>query len=216
MRKLSPSICTVGSQHDNLALGSSSTHVILQVEETAVPLDERSLSDLESDAGRADLDTRFMKALLRPPAVNLWPPLLPRPPPPPTCAPPPSSSFRVFLRRPHPPTTTRPSATAYLDGLRGLAALIVFFCHLAYTCFVIAPGWGYVDPGPPEDAPASANNRHVLKMPFLRLLYSGPPMACAFFVVSGYALSLRPLRLARGRRFEALSGTMASLVFRRG
>ncbi|KAK0719694.1 hypothetical protein B0H67DRAFT_643018 [Lasiosphaeris hirsuta] len=115
--------------------GHASSKHTLNYEETTVLLDEKSLSDLESDAGRADRDTRFMEALGAAPALK-WPLLR-------------SLLLRTALfllpsfLRPHPSplaTTTRPSATAYLDGLRGLAALIVFFCHLAYTCFVIAPG----------------------------------------------------------------------------
>jgi len=96
------------------------------------------------------------------------------------------------------------SGTAYLDGLRGLAAFFVFLCHFAYTCFVIAPGWGY------------RGDRSMLKLPFLRLFYSGPPMVCVFFVVSGYALSARALKQIRSRRLDALAGTVSSLVFRRG
>lgn len=32
--------------------------------------------------------------------------------------------------------------TAYLDALRGLAALFVFFCHMSYTVFSINIGYG--------------------------------------------------------------------------
>ncbi|KAK0613495.1 acyltransferase 3, partial [Immersiella caudata] len=97
------------------------------------------------------------------------------------------------------------SPTAYLDGIRGIAALVVFICHLTYTCFVIAPGYGYRN-----------SHFHILSLPFLRLLYSGPPMVCLFFVVSGYALSLKPLRLIRSRSYSDLTTTLSSLIFRRG
>ena len=90
--------------------------------------------------------------------------------------------------------------------MRGLAALFVFFCHYFYTCFVIAEGWGYGD-----------SNYNLLKLPFLRLFYAGPPMVCVFFVISGYALSLKPLKLMRSKDGHGqLSNTMASLIFRRG
>ncbi|KAK4190614.1 acyltransferase [Podospora australis] len=105
----------------------------------------------------------------------------------------------------HHHTTLRLSPTAYLDGIRGLAALFVFFCHYFYTCYVIATGYG-LDEG----------NYHLLKLPFIRLLYSGPPMVCVFFVVSGYALSLKPLKQIRARQFAELSNTMSSFIFRRG
>ena len=94
--------------------------------------------------------------------------------------------------------------TAYLDGMRGLAALFVFFCHYFYGYFFIAFSWGYGE-----------NNYHVLKLPFIRLFYQGPPMVCVFFVISGYALSLRPLKLIRARNYESLASTMASFIYRR-
>jgi peptidoglycan/LPS O-acetylase OafA/YrhL len=99
--------------------------------------------------------------------------------------------------------------TAYLDGMRGLAALFVFFCHYSYGCFVLTRGYGYVY----EDGHV---NDYFLQLPFIRLLYSGPPMVCIFFVISGYALSLKPLKLMRSRSWDAMSTTMASSIFRRG
>ncbi|KAK1836200.1 acyltransferase family-domain-containing protein [Podospora conica] len=103
------------------------------------------------------------------------------------------------------PPDTPPHPTSHLDGLRGLAALFVFHCHLLYTAYAIAPGYGH-----------AASHHHLLLLPFLRLLHAGPPMVCLFFVVSGYALSLRPLRLARKRRADAVGPALSSLVFRRG
>jgi peptidoglycan/LPS O-acetylase OafA/YrhL len=97
--------------------------------------------------------------------------------------------------------------TSYLDGMRGLAALFVFFCHYSYTCFVITIGYGYGESG---------QNHNILQLPIVRLLYSGPPMVCGFFVISGYALSLKPLKQMRSRSWEPLYTTMASSIFRRG
>lgn len=105
-----------------------------------------------------------------------------------------------FTPQPPPPPLT---PTSHLDGLRGLAALFVFHCHVLYTSYIIAPGYGH-----------SSSHHHLPLLPLLRLLFSGPPMVCLFFVISGYALSLRPLRLARQRRPP--DGVLASLVFRRG
>ncbi|KIW06170.1 uncharacterized protein PV09_02656 [Verruconis gallopava] len=99
--------------------------------------------------------------------------------------------------------------TAYLDGMRGLAALFVFFCHFSYGCFSITRGYGYVwDDGQQND--------YLLQLPIIRLIYSGPPMVCIFFVISGYALSLKPLKLMRSRSWDAMSVTMSSSIFRRG
>ncbi|PSR76855.1 acyltransferase 3, partial [Coniella lustricola] len=94
--------------------------------------------------------------------------------------------------------------TSYLDGMRGLAALFVFFCHYSYSAFAIADGYG-----------SNNENRYLLKLPIFRLLYAGPPMVAIFFIVSGYALSLKPLKLARSQRWGELSTTMSSFIFRR-
>ncbi len=110
------------------------------------------------------------------------------------------------------------SPTAYLDGMRGLAAFFVFFCHYFYTAFFIAEGYHWLPRPPPDsDAPPPTTSTYtsLWRLPFVRLLYSGPSMVCVFFVISGYALSLRPLQLARRRNAEAFARTTSSLVFRR-
>ncbi|TWU70789.1 hypothetical protein ED733_000152 [Metarhizium rileyi] len=94
--------------------------------------------------------------------------------------------------------------TAYLDGMRGLAALFVFFCHYSYQGFTIAKSWG-----------TGEDNYHFLKLPILRLWYQGPAAVCVFFVISGYALSYRPLKLIRSGAFSDFATTMSSLTFRR-
>ena len=94
--------------------------------------------------------------------------------------------------------------TAYLDGMRGLAALFVYFCHYSYQSFTIAKGWGFDE-----------NNYHILKLPFFRLWYQGPPAVSMFFVISGYALSYKALKLARSRNWAESANNMSSLVFRR-
>lgn len=99
--------------------------------------------------------------------------------------------------------------TAYLDGMRGLAALFVFFCHFSYGCFTLTKAYGYVW----EDGTV---NNSFLQLPIIRLFYAGPPMVCIFFVISGYALSLKPLKLMRSRNWGDLSITMSSSIFRRG
>lgn len=100
--------------------------------------------------------------------------------------------------------SSRLGPTAYLDGMRGLAALFVFFCHYSYSSFKISPGWGF-----------DGEYYDFLRLPFVKLLYTGPPMVCVFFVISGYALSLKPLKMIRSRNTEGFSQTISSLAFRR-
>ncbi|CAH0016013.1 unnamed protein product [Clonostachys rhizophaga] len=94
--------------------------------------------------------------------------------------------------------------TSYLDGMRGLASLFVYFCHYSYQAFTIAEGYG-----------CGETNYHILKLPFLRLWYQGPAAVCVFFVISGYALSYRPIKLIRSGQWSEFSNTISSLTFRR-
>ncbi|KAI5462503.1 acyltransferase 3 [Mariannaea sp. PMI_226] len=112
-----------------------------------------------------------------------------------------------FLQGRHMREQIRPAKihpTAYLDGIRGLAALFVFFCHYTYQGFHIAFAWGF-----------DGAHTQMMKLPFIRLWYSGPAWVTVFFVISGYALSYKPLRLIRSRNHKELSNVMASTVFRR-
>jgi hypothetical protein len=104
-----------------------------------------------------------------------------------------------FLRPSH-----KIAPTAYLDGIRGLAALFVFFCHYSYQCFIIAKSWG-----------TDEDSLHFLKLPLIRIWYQGPAAVCVFFVISGYALSYKPLKLMRNHSFGDFATTMSSLTFRR-
>ncbi|KAK8042304.1 acyltransferase family-domain-containing protein [Apiospora rasikravindrae] len=178
-------------------------------EEKLLLIEERSMSDVESESGRMELDQRFpaqqwlsraksygkafrisaLSSVVIRSAIFLLPSFLH-----------PSRNSRERLRG-----GDKLGPTAYLDGMRGLAALFVFFCHYFYTSFVIAEGWGHNDA-----------NYHFWKLPFVRLLFSGPSMVCIFFIISGYALSLKPLKQIRGRSFEGLLNTMTSFIFRRG
>ncbi|KAJ4153985.1 hypothetical protein LMH87_010449 [Akanthomyces muscarius] len=167
------------------------------------------VSDTESDGDLFDEKTRSswtrfrVSRLLTAPWIfarsTSWRPLLVR-----------FGFFLVpsFLQGRHAREQIRPaklSPTAYLDGMRGLAALFVFFCHYFYQAFVIAEGWG-----------AGESNYHFLKLPFVRIWYQGPPAVCLFFVISGYALSYRPLKLARSRSSADFGNALSSLIFRRG
>ena len=100
------------------------------------------------------------------------------------------------------------SRTAYLDGLRGAAAWIVFVRH--YTTAYqprVELGYGQVF----ENEVYTG----IMRLPFLRLLYGGP-LVQIFFVVSGYVLALKPLRLIHERAFESLLHSLTVSVFGRG
>lgn len=74
--------------------------------------------------------------------------------------------------------------TAWLDGMRGIAAFLVYIRHFAAATHPdIQYGWG-----------TNGEHRNFIHLPFLRLLTAGPAMVALFFIISGYALSLGPLR----------------------
>lgn len=191
-------------------------HAYSSSQDTSPPEEEKfsllteHVSDVDSDSDIFDEKARFairlpsvtarvLTAPLRHVRSISWLPLLLR-----------FGIFLIpsFLQGRHAREQIRPaklSPTAYLDGMRGLAALFVFFCHYFYQAFIIAEGWG-----------AGENNYHFLKLPFIRLWYQGPPAVCLFFVISGYALSYRPLKFVRSGASTDFSTAISSLVFRRG
>lgn len=99
-------------------------------------------------------------------------------------------------------------STAYLDGLRGAAAWIVFVRH--YTVAYQA----HVELGYGQEF-ENETYAGILRLPILRLLYSGP-LVQIFFVVSGYVLGLKPLKLMDERAWEALLHSLTVSVFGRG
>lgn len=110
-----------------------------------------------------------------------------------------------FLRRP--PKPQKLHSTSYLDGLRGIASLIVFVGH--YTENNV--GW-YQEPyGLYEDrAPSSP-----LQLPIIRIIYSGRPMVHVFFIISGFVLSYKPIKQIHEQQYSALANTLSSSIFRR-
>lgn len=101
--------------------------------------------------------------------------------------------------------------TSYLDGLRGVASLIVFFCH--YTEHSL--GWFTGQPYGSWDDNETVKASSILQLPYLRLIYSGRPMVHIFFFISGFALSYKPLTMLRKRDLVGTAAALSSSVFRR-
>jgi peptidoglycan/LPS O-acetylase OafA/YrhL len=101
--------------------------------------------------------------------------------------------------------------TAYLDGLRGFAALMVYFGHhqlWAHDSLIVGPilenGFGW------------EKNYHFCTFPGIRLFFTGGHFAVTvFFVISGYVLSAKPLSLIHNGDMEKLGENLGSALFRR-
>ena len=102
------------------------------------------------------------------------------------------------------PSTDDVHATSYLDGFRGVFAFLVFVRHFALP-WQPDVDYGYLQ-GEGHDG--------VLRLPGLRLLYAGPNVP-VFLVVSGFVMSLKPLRLVRSGKYDAVYESSISSVFRR-
>lgn len=111
-----------------------------------------------------------------------------------------------FLRKP-PTRTQKLHPTSYLDGLRGVASLIVFVGH--YTENNV--GWYQEAYGLYEDRAASS----PLQLPIVRIIYSGRPMVHVFFIISGFVLCYKPIKQIHEQQYSALSSTLSSSIFRR-
>lgn len=103
------------------------------------------------------------------------------------------------------PTQLRP--TAFLDGLRGVAAWAVFNTHLS-SVLVRDSGASFGHPG---------GHWEPWKLPILNLIFKGDFAVGIFFVISGFALSISPVsQMNKSPRNVGQAMTkMASAAFRR-
>ncbi|KAK8114327.1 hypothetical protein PG999_006396 [Apiospora kogelbergensis] len=103
------------------------------------------------------------------------------------------------------------SPTAYLDGVRGVAALIVYVFHWGYLWFpFLRRGWHSS-----SASGVSETDDLFLQLPVVRALHSGRASVTVFFVVSGYVLAVKTLaRIHQGQSDRALD-SLAGSLFRR-
>ncbi|KAK4236813.1 acyltransferase family-domain-containing protein [Achaetomium macrosporum] len=110
-----------------------------------------------------------------------------------------------FIRYPS-PGSLRLRPTSWLDGVRGVAALAVYLFHAMGCWASLVPAWRA------DDAQTS-----ILQLPLVRTIFVGGGGAVSvFFVLSGYVLTQRCLRLIRAGSGTAVYPAVASSAFRRG
>jgi peptidoglycan/LPS O-acetylase OafA/YrhL len=95
------------------------------------------------------------------------------------------------------------SPTAWLDGIRGIAAFLVYIRHFAAATH------------PDIQYAFDEKHRYIIQLPFFHLLTAGPAMVSLFFIVSGYALSWGPLCTLHYRSIESCFHRLSSAIFRR-
>jgi peptidoglycan/LPS O-acetylase OafA/YrhL len=101
----------------------------------------------------------------------------------------------------------RPSlGTSWLDGLRGVAALQVFFFHFFGRYIKWSRSFG----SSPED-------RYIHQLPIFRSIWgAGSSAVSVFFLISGYAITVKSLHLLRQRQYDDLYKGLSSSLIRRG
>jgi peptidoglycan/LPS O-acetylase OafA/YrhL len=101
--------------------------------------------------------------------------------------------------------------TAYLDGLRGFAAFLVYWHHHQM--------WPRESIGADiifENAYGFKDKYFMATLPFIRTFFSGGHFAVSiFFVISGYVLATKPLALIYAGDYEKLGDNLSSALFRR-
>ncbi|OAP54913.1 hypothetical protein AYL99_10613 [Fonsecaea erecta] len=113
-------------------------------------------------------------------------------------------SFASRARAAKTSTSSSSDKISALDGLRGIACLIVLHEH--WTCAVD-------DPWRPYAMPDLATG--FMWKPFVILLWGGEAMVNLFFVISGYVLSCKPLGLLYSSGPQMMYECIASSSFRR-
>lgn len=99
--------------------------------------------------------------------------------------------------------------TAYLDGLRGFAALVVYWQHHVL--------WAHYDANTQLERGFGYEGQYAFgTFHFVRTFFTGGHFAVAtFFVISGYVLATKPLSLMQSGDYAKLGDNLASALFRR-
>lgn len=99
------------------------------------------------------------------------------------------------------------SPTSYLNGLRGVACIVVFNQHvLNLLCHWSLRAYG---------TPGVAKN--ALQLPIVRVVYAGDGMVSLFFVLSGYVLGYSPLSMMAAKTpGDEFLARLSSSILRRG
>ena len=101
--------------------------------------------------------------------------------------------------------------TAYLDGLRGFAAFLVYWQHHQLWPLRHIPANRIL-----ENAYGFEDQYYFAAMPFVRTFFTGGHFSVAvFFVISGYVLSAKPLALIYAGDYIKFGDNVASALFRR-
>lgn len=111
-----------------------------------------------------------------------------------------------FLRNTNPGTGRK--RTAYLDGIRGFAAFLVYWGHHELwardSATILENVYGY------------DSQYYFACLPGVRMFFSGGHLAVTvFFVLSGYVLSAKPLALIQAGDQLTLGDNLSSALFRR-
>ena len=115
------------------------------------------------------------------------------------------SLIRNYMNAESKPAPKEPRSTAWMDGLRGITALIVFNKHylFAFTDMTVMP-WG-----------ANSHHYYLVEAPIIRLAYSGSSALNFFFAVAGYVVSIKSLQLMSTPNSQTkLFNSLASSTFR--
>lgn len=103
------------------------------------------------------------------------------------------------------PPNHRLTSTSWMDGLRGVASLVVFTHHfLVYFTRMGRYGFG-----------CDKDYRQVLSLPIIRLYIEGPTAVCLFFVITGYVSSIKALRLMSTNQQSELMQSLSGSLFRK-